>query len=46
MLMTKQQRPTILALEGWAQSAPQETGAIRECEEHGQAQDRADPHAR
>ncbi|UGX91326.1 hypothetical protein G6321_00036960 [Bradyrhizobium barranii subsp. barranii] len=46
MLMTKQQRPTILALEGWAQSVLLETGAIRECVEHGWAQDRADPHAR
>ncbi|RXH23028.1 hypothetical protein XH94_37210 [Bradyrhizobium zhanjiangense] len=31
---------------GWAICVLQEAGAIRECEEHGWAQDRADPHAR
>jgi len=33
-------------VRGWAISVLQETGAIRECEEHGWMQDRADPHAR
>lgn len=46
MLMTKERRPAIRTLRGWAMSVLQETGAIRECEEHGWAQDRADPHAR
>lgn len=44
MLMTK--RPAIRTLRGWAISVLQEAGAIRECEEHGWMQDRADPHAR
>jgi hypothetical protein len=46
MLMTKERRSAIRTLRGWAISVLQETGAIRECEEHGWMQDRADPHAR
>ncbi|RXH31117.1 hypothetical protein XH99_10970 [Bradyrhizobium nanningense] len=46
MLMTKQRRPAIRTLRGWAIHVLQEAGAIRECEEHGWMQDRADPHAR
>jgi hypothetical protein len=46
MLMIKEQRPAIRTLRGWAISVLQEAGAIRECEEHGWMQDRADPHAR
>jgi hypothetical protein len=46
MLMTKEQRPAIRTLRGWAISVLNEAGAIRECEEHGWMQDRADPHAR
>ncbi|MEY9417980.1 hypothetical protein ABIF69_004422 [Bradyrhizobium japonicum] len=46
MLMTKERRPAIRTLRGWAIDVLQETGAIHECEEHGWAQDRADPHAR
>lgn len=46
MLMTKERRPAIRTLRGWAISALQEAGAIRECEDHGWMQDRADPHAR
>ncbi len=46
MLMTKQRRPVIRTLRGWAISVLQEAGAIRECEERGWMQDRADPHAR
>lgn len=46
MLMTKERRPAIRTLRGWAISLLQEAGAIRECEEHGWMQDRADPHAR
>jgi hypothetical protein len=45
MLMTKERRPAIRTLRGWAISVLQEAGAIRECEEHGWATDRADPHA-
>ena len=46
MLMTKERRPAIRTLRGWAISILQEAGAVRECEEHGWMQDRADPHAR
>ncbi|GLR99286.1 hypothetical protein GCM10007858_69290 [Bradyrhizobium liaoningense] len=46
MLMTKERRPAIRTLRGWAINVLQEAGAIRECEEHGWMQDRADPHAR
>lgn len=46
MLMTKERPPAIRTLRGWAISALSEAGAIRECEEHGWMQDRADPHAR
>jgi hypothetical protein len=46
MLMTKERRPSIRTLRGWAIDVLQEAGAIRECEEHGGMQDRADPHAR
>ena len=46
MLMTRASRPAAQALRGWAIAVLQEAGAIRECEEHGWMQDRADPHAR
>ncbi|WP_035701339.1 hypothetical protein [Bradyrhizobium genomosp. I (2014)] len=46
MLMTKQRQPAIRTLRGWAINVLNEAGAIRECEEHGWMQDRADPHAR
>lgn len=46
MLMTKERRPAIRTLRRWAIHVLQETGAIYECEEHGWAKDRADPHPR
>ncbi|MHC2276477.1 hypothetical protein ACVME8_003088 [Bradyrhizobium diazoefficiens] len=46
MLMAKERRPAIRTLRGWAIRVLQEAGAIHECEEHGWAKDRADPHAR
>ena len=46
MLMTKERRPAIRTLRGWAIQVLQDAGAIRECEEHGWAKDRADPLAR
>jgi hypothetical protein len=46
MLMTVERPLTIRTLRGWAISALQEAGAIRECDEHGSVWDRADPHAR
>jgi hypothetical protein len=45
MLMTSERRPPIRTMRGWAIDMLQEAGAIRECEEHGWMQDRADPHA-
>ncbi len=44
--MMKEWRPALRTIEGWARSVLLEAGAIRECEEHGWAKDRADPHAR
>jgi hypothetical protein len=46
MLMARDRRPPIRALRGWATNVLNEAGAIRECEDHGWMQDRADPHAR
>lgn len=46
MAMTKEKRPAIRTLHGWAISVLQDAGAIRECEEHGWMRDRADPYAR
>ncbi|UGX91333.1 hypothetical protein G6321_00037020 [Bradyrhizobium barranii subsp. barranii] len=46
MLMMKERRPMVRTLRGWAIDVLQEVGAIRECDEHGWAQDRADPYAR
>ena len=46
MLWTIERRPAVRTLHGWAISVLKEAGAIRECEEHGWMQDRADPHAR
>ncbi len=46
MLTTTERRPAIRSLRGWAIHVLQEAGAIHECEEHGWARDRADPHAR
>jgi hypothetical protein len=46
MLMTKERKPAARTLRGWAISVLQEAHAIQECEYHGWAKDRADPHAR
>ncbi|MHC2664588.1 hypothetical protein ACMA5K_33890 [Bradyrhizobium diazoefficiens] len=46
MLITKERRPAIRTLRGWAIDVLQEAGAIHECQEHGWAKDRTDPHAR
>jgi hypothetical protein len=46
MLMTKERQSAIRTLPDWAIDVLQEAGAIRECEEHGWAQDRADPRPR
>jgi hypothetical protein len=46
MLMTKERRPPLRTLRGWAIAALNEAGAVREREEHGWMQDRTDPHVR
>jgi hypothetical protein len=46
LMLFKKRRPAIRTLRGWAIAVLQDAGAIRECEEHGWMQDRADPHAR
>jgi hypothetical protein len=46
MLVTRERRAPIKTLRGWAISVLHEAGAIRECDDHGWMQDRADPHAR
>jgi len=46
MLMTSERRSVIRTIRGWTIYVLQEASAIRECEEHGWMQDRADPHAR
>ncbi|MBB4360614.1 MULTISPECIES: hypothetical protein [unclassified Bradyrhizobium] len=46
MLKTRERRPGIRTLRGWAIAVLQDAGAVRECEEHGWMKDRADPHAR
>jgi hypothetical protein len=46
MLMTKERPRAIRTLRGWAIHVLQGAGAIHECEEHGWAKERADPHAR
>src|SRR3954451_313844 len=46
MLMTKERRPAIRKLRGWAHSVVRATTPIHECEEHGWAMDRARPHSR
>lgn len=45
MPMTSERRPAVRTMRGWAIHVLQESGAIRECEEHRWTQDRADPHA-
>jgi hypothetical protein len=46
MLLTKTRKGGVLTPRRWAISLLQETGAIRECEDHGWMKDRSDPHAR
>jgi len=46
LMTTREKRPATRTLRGWAIAVLQEAGAIKECEEHGWMQDRADPHAR
>ncbi len=45
MLMSRERRPAIRTVRGWAMSVLHDARAIRECGEHGWMQDRGDPHA-
>jgi hypothetical protein len=45
-MLTKQRKSLSRTHRSWAISVLQEAHAIRECEYHGWARDRADPHAR
>jgi hypothetical protein len=46
MLKPREQQRLTRTLQGWAISVLQEVHAIHECEDHGWAKDRSDPHAR
>jgi len=46
MLMLRERRPAYRTIESWAIRVLLETGAIKECEEHGYMQCRGDPDAR
>jgi hypothetical protein len=46
MSMLKENRPAHRTVDRWALALLLEVGAIHECEEHGWAKDRTDPHAR
>jgi hypothetical protein len=45
MRLTKEHWPGIRTLRGWAISVLKEADAIKECDDHGWMQDRADPYA-
>jgi hypothetical protein len=44
--MLTRERPGFSAVDRWAIGLLQEVGAIHECDQHGWAKDRTDPHAR
>jgi hypothetical protein len=46
MLVVNERPSAFRTIQGWARSVLVEAGAIHECEEHGWAKDRSDPHAR
>jgi hypothetical protein len=46
MLIINERQSAIRTVGGWATLVLLETGAIRECQEHGWMKDRTDPHAR
>ncbi len=45
-MLTKERRPDFKQVDRWAIRVLHEAGAIHECEHHGWAKDRCDPHAR
>ena len=44
--MLTRARPNFKTVDRWAINLLREVGAIQECDQHGWAKDRADPHAR
>ena len=45
-MLTNDRRPDFRTVDRWAIHLLMETGAIHECDQHGWAKDRSDPHAR
>ncbi len=45
-MMLTRARPSFKTVDRWATNLLREVGAIQECDQHGWAKDRADPHAR
>jgi hypothetical protein len=45
-MLTRERRPDFKSVDRWATKLLLETGSIHECDEHGWAKDRTDPHAR
>ena len=45
-MLKKERRPDFKQVDRWAIGVLQEAGAIHECDQHGWAKDRTDPHAR
>jgi hypothetical protein len=45
-MLTKERRPDFKTVDRWATNLLREAGAIHQCDEHGWAKDRTDPHAR
>jgi hypothetical protein len=45
-MLARERRPDFKAVDRWAILVLQEAGAIHECDHHGWAKDRTDPHAR
>jgi hypothetical protein len=45
-MLTRERRPDLKAVDRWAIQVLHESGAIHECDQHGWAKDRTDPHAR
>jgi hypothetical protein len=45
-MLTRERRPDFKTIDRWATRVLLEAGAIHECDAHGWAKDRTDPHAR
>jgi hypothetical protein len=45
-MLTRERRPDFRTVDRWSINLLWEAGAIHECDQHGWAKDRTDPHAR